>query len=82
MFFGLSKRRKLLEKLFAGNQDLSFSFTEAEQILLQAGFVLDSGKGSHRIYRHPDGRKMVLPYHGKDIKPAYIREIRKLMKMI
>lgn len=76
----VSKGGKLLEKLLAGNQDLASSFTEAEQILMHAGFVVDGGKGSYRVYRHADGRKMVLPYHGKNIKPAYIREIRKLMK--
>lgn len=64
----------------AGNQDKAFSFDEAELLLLQAGFILDGGEGSHRVYRHTDGRKMVLPFHGKNIKPAYIREIRKLLK--
>jgi predicted RNA binding protein YcfA (HicA-like mRNA interferase family) len=76
----MSRRRKLLEKLMAGNQDKAFSFDEAELLLLQAGFILDGGEGSHRVYRHTDGRKMVLPFHGKNIKPAYIREIRKLLK--
>jgi hypothetical protein len=35
----VSKRKKLLEKLIAGNQDKAFSFDEAELLLLQAGFV-------------------------------------------
>ena len=65
----------------SGTQDRAFSFGDAEQLLLQSGFVMDGGKGSHKVYRHPDGRKMVLPFHGKDIKPAYIREIRKLLKI-
>jgi predicted RNA binding protein YcfA (HicA-like mRNA interferase family) len=77
---GLSKRKKLLEKLMAGNQDKAFSFEEAELLLLHAAFIRDGGEGSHRVYRHADGRKMVLPFHGKDIKPVYIREIRKLLK--
>ncbi len=76
----MSKREKLLKKLMAGNQDKAFSFEEAELLLLHAGFILDGGKGSHRVYRHADGRKMVLPCHGKEIKPVYIREIRKLLK--
>lgn len=73
---GVSKKAKLLRKLMAGNQDRSFTFEEAEQLLKYAGFVDDGGKGSHRVYRHPDGRKQVLPYHGKEVKPAYIRQIR------
>jgi predicted RNA binding protein YcfA (HicA-like mRNA interferase family) len=27
------------------------------------GFVLQRVRGSHRIYRHPDGRRVVLAYH-------------------
>lgn len=31
---------------------------------LQAdGFVLQRVRGSHRIYRHPDGRRIVVAYH-------------------
>ena len=80
ILFRISKRKKLLAKLMAGNQDKAFSFDEAELLLLQAGFIADGGEGSHRVYRHPDGRKVVLPFHGKGIKPVYIREIRKLLK--
>jgi len=75
----MTKRAKLLTKLMEGNQDKAFSFDEAEQLLLQAGFILDGGKGSHRVYRHADSRKMVLPCHGKTLKPVYVREIRKLL---
>ena len=27
------------------------------------GFVLRRTRGSHRIYRHPDGRRVVLAFH-------------------
>lgn len=33
------------------------------QALDQDGFVLDTTRGSHRVYRHPDGRRMVVAYH-------------------
>jgi predicted RNA binding protein YcfA (HicA-like mRNA interferase family) len=75
----VSKRKKLLEKLASGNKDRAFTFGEAELLLLQAGFVKDGGEGSHRVYRHPDGRKMVLAYHGKEIKPVYIKQVRRLL---
>lgn len=75
----MSKKAKLLKKLNDANQDRSFSFDEAVSLLLNAGFVKDGGEGSHRVYRHPDGRRMVLTFHGKDVKPCYIREIRKLL---
>jgi len=76
----VSKRAKLRAKLMSGNQDRGFTFADAEMLLLTAGFLREGGEGSHRVYRHPDGRKMVLAYHGKDVKPAYIRQLRELLK--
>jgi mRNA interferase HicA len=32
--------------------------------LHQDGFILKRTRGSHRIYRHPDGRRILLAYHG------------------
>ncbi len=75
----MSKKAKLLEKLMAGTRDLAFTFAEAEQLLLNAGFVLEGGSGSHRVYRHEDSRIQVLAFHGKDIKPIYIKQIRALL---
>ena len=40
--------------------------TSARQFIraLQAdGFVLQRTRGSHRVYRHPDGRRLVVAYH-------------------
>jgi predicted RNA binding protein YcfA (HicA-like mRNA interferase family) len=71
-----SNKAKLLAKLRAGQSDRIFTFAKPELLLLQAGFVHEGGQGSHRIYRHPDGRKMVLAPHGNAVKPVYIREIR------
>ncbi|MFQ6030537.1 MAG: type II toxin-antitoxin system HicA family toxin [Dehalococcoidia bacterium] len=31
--------------------------------LMDDGFVLRRSRGSHRIYRHPDGRRVVVAYH-------------------
>lgn len=64
----------------SGTQDKGFTFADAELLLLTAGFLRDGGEGSHRVYRHADGRKMVLAHHGKDVKPAYIRQLRELLK--
>lgn len=27
------------------------------------GFIWRGGKGSHRVYRHPDGRRVVVAFH-------------------
>lgn len=75
----MSKKAKLRAKLMAGTHDRAFTFDEVTQLLIHEGFILDGGKGSHCVYRHPDGRKQVLPRHGKDVKPAYIKQIRKLL---
>jgi mRNA interferase HicA len=33
------------------------------QALHDDGFTLARTRGSHRIYRHPDGRRVVVAYH-------------------
>ena len=44
---------------------------EVERYLLRAGFVrIDLGKGSHRVYLHPDGRKTMLAFHGHSDIPT------------
>jgi predicted RNA binding protein YcfA (HicA-like mRNA interferase family) len=75
----VSKVRKAREKIMGGLSDKNVTFAEAVQVLEREGFVQDGGKGSHQVYRHKDGRKMVLPRHGKEIKPVYIRHIRELL---
>jgi len=35
-------------------------------------------RGSHRQYRHPDGRATTLPFHSnRDISPILLRQIAK-----
>ncbi len=35
-------------------------------------------KGSHKQYRHPDGRTTTVPFHGgRDISPVLLRQIAK-----
>ena len=48
---------------------------EAEALLLNAGFVWISSKGSHRIYRK-DKRLMVIPFHGsKALHPKIVKQV-------
>ncbi|MBI2923069.1 MAG: type II toxin-antitoxin system HicA family toxin [Planctomycetes bacterium] len=37
---------------------------------LRLGFVFDRGRGSHRVYVRPDGRRVVIPFHGGRTIPA------------
>jgi predicted RNA binding protein YcfA (HicA-like mRNA interferase family) len=51
---------------------------EVEQILLRMGFILARQRGSHRQYRHLDGRGTTVPCHaGRDISPFLLRQIAK-----
>ncbi|MFY7923419.1 MAG: type II toxin-antitoxin system HicA family toxin [Gemmatimonas sp.] len=45
-------------------------------ILTGLGFVEVRQRGSHKQFRHPDGRAATVPDHGgRDVAPAHIRII-------
>lgn len=49
---------------------------EVASLLLQLGFEEVRKRGSHRQYRHPDGRGTTVPFHGgRDISPTLLRKI-------
>lgn len=49
---------------------------EVERILSRLGFAMVRQRGSHRQYRHPDGRTTTVPFHrGRDISPILLRQI-------
>ena len=51
---------------------------EAEDLLLNAGFVLIRSKGSHRIYIK-ENKRQVLPFHsGKILHPKIVKQIYKI----
>ena len=44
--------------------------------LERLGFVEARQRGSHKQYRHPDGRATTVPFHGgRDIAPTLLRQI-------
>jgi len=46
--------------------------------LEKLGFVEVRRRGSHRLFRHPDGRGTTVPFHsGRDISPILLRQIAK-----
>lgn len=56
----------------------SFTAKEVIRLLEQKGFILDRIKGSHRIYRMPDGSKRVIvPMHNKDLAKGTFHSILK-----
>jgi predicted RNA binding protein YcfA (HicA-like mRNA interferase family) len=47
-------------------------------ILETLGFVEVRQKGSHKQFRHPDGRCTTVPFHqGRDISPLLLKQIVK-----
>jgi len=51
---------------------------EVIAILEKLGFVEVRQRGSHRQYRHADGRGTTVPFHaGRDISPILLRQIAK-----
>jgi predicted RNA binding protein YcfA (HicA-like mRNA interferase family) len=47
--------------------------------LLEAlGFIEIRQRGSHKQFRHPDGRCTTVPFHaGRDVSPLLLRQIAK-----
>lgn len=49
---------------------------EVAALLVRLGFQEVRQRGSHRQYRHPDGRATTVPFHsGRDISPTLLRKI-------
>ncbi len=49
--------------------------SEAESLLLKAGFVLVRSRGSHRIYVR-DSARIVIPFHaGEVLHPKIVKEV-------
>lgn len=49
---------------------------EVAAILLRLGFVEIRQRGSHKQFRHADGRATTVPFHaGRDIAPTLLRRI-------
>ena len=47
-------------------------------LLQRLGFVEVRQKGSHKQFRHSDGRTTTVPFHpGRDISPVLLRQIAK-----
>ncbi|MGI9337200.1 MAG: type II toxin-antitoxin system HicA family toxin [Gammaproteobacteria bacterium] len=48
------------------------------RLLEKSGFVEVRQRGSHKQFRHPDGRATTVPFHkGRDISPILLRQIAK-----
>jgi predicted RNA binding protein YcfA (HicA-like mRNA interferase family) len=51
---------------------------EVVSILERLGFIEVRQRGSHKQYRHKDGRCTTVPFHpGRDVSPQLLRQIVK-----
>ena len=49
---------------------------EVVRLLERWGFAEVRQKGSHKAFRHPDGRATTVPFHkGRDVSPPLLRQI-------
>jgi predicted RNA binding protein YcfA (HicA-like mRNA interferase family) len=49
---------------------------EVIALLERLGFAEARQRGSHKQFRHPDGRSTTVPFHGgRDIAPTLLRQI-------
>jgi predicted RNA binding protein YcfA (HicA-like mRNA interferase family) len=55
---------------------------EVVALLEGLGFAEVRQRGSHKQFRHPDGRGTTLPFHtGRDISPTLLRKIAKDIRL-
>ncbi|MCX7735362.1 MAG: type II toxin-antitoxin system HicA family toxin [Candidatus Kapabacteria bacterium] len=55
---------------------------EIIKILNNFGFIEIRQKGSHKQFKHPDGRVTTIPFHqGRDISPILLKQILKDIKI-
>jgi predicted RNA binding protein YcfA (HicA-like mRNA interferase family) len=49
---------------------------EAIKVLERAGFLLVRQSGSHKIYKHKEGKRVTVPYHaGRTLHPKVLQSI-------
>jgi predicted RNA binding protein YcfA (HicA-like mRNA interferase family) len=75
----MGNARKARAKILDQKRTKNVTLADVETVLREAGFLFDGGKGSHRVYRRPDGRKQVLAAHGKEIPSYIVRQVRALL---
>lgn len=73
------KKRKLLQKILAGSQNISFH--EMVTLIEGFGFRLSRINGSHHIFTHTDVSELVNIQEVKgQVKPYQIRQFLKLVE--
>ena len=69
----MSNRKKRLQKLLSGHNELSF--LEIKTVLSDFGYVLVRIKGSHHIFKGMTGDNINLPVHNGKVNKYYRKRI-------
>ncbi len=52
-------------------------FAEVERLVRKHGWMLVRIRGSHHVFKRPDGSTYSIPVHHGKVKPFYVREIKR-----
>ena len=52
-------------------------FADVLRLIRKHGWLLIRVRGSHHVFRRPDGSTYSIPVHHGKVKPVYFREIKK-----
>lgn len=76
----MSRLDKRLRRLYDAPNDISAD--ELAWVLVRIGFVDRGGKGSHRVFRHPNLRKSITIPNQNPLKVAYVVQARNLIEEV
>ena len=74
----MSKRDKLIQKIFNGNTDITPD--EAIKLLRMMNFHASSAGGSHLTFRKPNNRSVTIVITQNPIKPYIIEKLQEVLK--
>jgi len=78
----MSKKQKLLWKLFAVPASKSFTWEELIAVMTQAGFTNECKGGSHYTFEHTNGRRVVIAktHPSGILKPYQVRAAKEALE--
>ena len=74
----MSKRDKLIQKIFKGKSDVTPD--EAAKILELLGFCASPGSGSHLTFRKPNRQSITIVITQNPLKPYLLEKLQETLK--
>jgi len=69
-------KKKAIEKVKRVGGEANVTNAELITALEASGYSWDGGKGSHRAFRHADGRTLSIPIRGSKPKRYIVQQVR------